>query len=240
MKTYFIICSCLFCIVMGGAWGITGDAQARRMNPEDIKKQLEESGVNADGSQTREERLEALRNQKGLPEADVDQGYGAKSNRKDASEVKIPSGTRVMVRLDESLSSAEIGEGEQFTGKLDADLVVDGVLLASSGSKVYGTIVTSTRARNVAGTSVLEFMLVGMNIDSQMRSIESNQIKVESKKSGRLHASAAIDTDEVIEFSIGEVGSGVESSGTETIAGPDKKATDRIDERRNSRRHRRD
>lgn len=144
-----------------------------------------------------------------------------------------------MVKLDKALDSKDMGEGDQFTCRLEVDLVVDSVLLAPGDSKVFGSIVTSTLARKAAGTSVLEFKLVGITIDKQMRSIESNLIRVESEKSGRLQASAGIDADTVVEFSIGEEGSDVDRYNTQTISGPDKKGTDRVDERRNSRKKRR-
>ncbi len=244
MKKCLVIYGVLCCVISAGIWSVATDAWAgRRFNSEDVQKQLESAGVNPDeirkelesgsntgGSQTREERLEALRNQNGSADSGT---YG-----KSATDVKIPTRTHVMAKLDKTLDSSEMGEGEQFTGRLQGDLVVDNFLLSSSGSKVYGTIVTSTRARNAAGTSVIEFKLVGILIDNQMRSIESSRIKVESEKSGRLQASASIEADTVIEFSIGEVGSDV--GGGETISGPDKKATDRVEERQNSRRHRRD
>lgn len=240
MRPYLILYGCLFFIMTIGISCFTLDAEARRLNPEDIQKQMEEAGVNPEDGQTREEMIEALRNQRGAVEGGAGEAYASKSKSKNASDIKIPTGTQIMVKLDKELDSSETGEGEQFTGKLEADLVVDDFQLASRGGKVFGTITQSTRARNVAGTSVLEFMLVGIMIDNQMRSIESNHVRVESKKSGRLQASASIGTDQIIDFNIGEAGSGVENSGTKTLTGPDKKATDRVGERRNSRRERRD
>ena len=244
MKKSLTIYGALIFLVSVGIFSVVSDSSAgRRFNSEDIQKQMESAGVDPDeirkelesgsstgGSQTRQERLEELRNQSG--------GETGGSYIKNASDVKIPANTQIMAKLDNTLDSSDIGEGEQFSARLQGDLVVDRVLLSSSGSKVYGTIVTSTRGRNVADTSVLEFKLVGILIDNQMRSIESSRIKVESEKSGRLQASASIDADTVVNFKIGEEGSNVD--GVETISGPDKKATDRVEERQSSRRHRRD
>lgn len=244
MKKCLAIYGTLICVMSVGLLSVSSDTWAgRRFSQEDIQKQMESAGVDPDeirnelesssstgGSQTRQERLEEMRNQNG--------GTTGGSSMKNVSDVKIPANTQVMAKLDKTLDSSDVGEGEQFSGRLQGDLVVDRVLLSSSGSKVYGTIVTSTRGRNVADTSVLEFKLVGILIDNQMRSIESSRIKVESEKSGRLQASASIDADTVVNFKIGEQGSNVD--GVEIISGPDKKATDRVEERQSSRRHRRD
>lgn len=236
MKNRLIVYGGLCLIVAAGVWSTPSEARERRFSRDDVEKELQAAGVDVDDDQSREERIQALKDERGID----DDERAEKSDRKAAADVKIPAGTRVMVTLDETLDSAKIGKGEQFTGKLKADLVVKDSLVASTGTKVYGKIVTSTRARNAFGTSVLEFKLTELMRGNQMRAIESNLTRVESEKSGRLQANAVIEADTAVEFRIGEAGSDMDPYKTQTITGPDKKAPDRVEERRNTRRGRRD
>ena len=231
---------CLFCIVSIGILTISSDAwSSRRFNQEDIQKQMGGLGASAQGEQTQQERLESLRGQRGNYNAGTNSQYVQEPKKKSAADVKIPPGTHVKVKLDKALSTSDVKEGEPFTGRLEGNLNIDSFLLASSGGKVYGTIVKSEEARNVAGTSILEFKLTGVTIDKQVRSIESNHTRVESKKSGRVQAKASIEAGKVVDFNIGELGSDIGNYGTQTIGGEDKKVSDRVEERHNSRRHRR-
>lgn len=245
MKDRLVICGCVLCVLSICFLSVTPDTQARRrfdpdqlqhakenssVNPDAIREQIEASGANRDSTLSREEQIQSLRNKNG--------NTGGRSSSMSASAIKIPSGTHIMVKLDTALDSSEMGKGEQFTAKLQGNLVVDGVLMAADGSKVYGKITESERARNTLGTSVIEFTLTGMLIENQMRSIESSHIKVESQGSGRLHTKASIDANETVEFSIGEPGSTIDT--TATISDPDKKVNDRANERHEGRRHRRE
>lgn len=235
MKNRWYVYGGLCLLVTAGLWATPSEARERGFNRADVEKNLAEAGVEVDDGQSKEDRLEALRDQHDME----DDGRSAESDQRAAADTKIPPGTRVMMALDETLDSAENGAGEQFTGKLKTKLIVDGYTLAPSGSKLYGKIITSTRARNALGTSVLEFKLTGLMIDNQLRSIDSNLIRVESDKSGRMQANASMEAGKELEFTIGEAGSDMSRYKTQTIAGPDTKAPDRVEERRGTRKGRR-
>lgn len=60
MNPHSFICGCLLVIVFAGIWNTSSDIQAREYNPEEHKKHVCESGVNAEDRQSRDERLETL------------------------------------------------------------------------------------------------------------------------------------------------------------------------------------
>ena len=50
-------------------------------------------------------------------------------------------------------------QGKRFTTTLDADLAVNGVVVARAGTKVYGRIQSAQQARRYAGQSTLDLRL---------------------------------------------------------------------------------
>jgi hypothetical protein len=74
------------------------------------------------------------------------------------SQVVVPVGTRLLVRMVDPVSSKD-SQGKRFTTTLDADLVVNGLMVAKAGTKVYGRIQAAEQARRFAGQSKLDLRL---------------------------------------------------------------------------------
>jgi hypothetical protein len=80
-------------------------------------------------------------------------------------ELVLPSGTLVMVRLTDSLSSDRNRSGDGFTAVLDQPLVAQGWVVARRGQAVLGQVAATQKAGRVQGVSQLavalnEFVLV--------------------------------------------------------------------------------
>ena len=54
--------------------------------------------------------------------------------------IRVPAGTRLLVRLAENLNSKEDTAGSRFTAILEANLEVNGRVVAPEGSTVYGRL----------------------------------------------------------------------------------------------------
>jgi hypothetical protein len=84
-----------------------------------------------------------------------------------ASAVTVPAGTRLLVRLVDPVSSKD-PQGKRFTTTLDANLTVNGTVVAKAGTKVYGRVQSAQQARRYAGQSALDLRLteiaVGPNL----------------------------------------------------------------------------
>lgn len=100
------------------------------------------------------------------------------------AEVTVPSGTVLNVRTSQVLTTDQAKTGDKFTGRLEADLVVDGVVVAPRNTQIYGTVVKAERARRVRGQSVLVIGMTDIMINGQMQKIATTTIGQEGERSG--------------------------------------------------------
>jgi hypothetical protein len=92
--------------------------------------------------------------------------------------VTLPAGTNLAIRLGETLSTDHNYTGDTFRGTLDADIVMDGFVIADKGSKVLGKIVNAERAGRIGGMADLTIALTEINTtDNQRVRIETGAIE---------------------------------------------------------------
>ena len=77
------------------------------------------------------------------------------------SSVTLPSGTMLLVRMMDSVSSHS-AQGANFTTKLEYDLVVGTTVAVKAGTVIYGKVQSSTQARRARGKSTLDIRLAQM------------------------------------------------------------------------------
>jgi hypothetical protein len=73
-----------------------------------------------------------------------------------AQPITIPAGTRLTVRLGESLGSTISQPGQTFLATLDQDVVVDGQTVVAAGTSVGGKIVSARSAGPLEGEADLQ------------------------------------------------------------------------------------
>ena len=83
--------------------------------------------------------------------------------------VTIPSGTSIMVRLQEKLSSEKNQPGDTFHATLDQAVVVDGFIIAERGARVQGRVTELDRAGKVKGRARLVLELTQLNTSDGQR-----------------------------------------------------------------------
>jgi hypothetical protein len=71
-----------------------------------------------------------------------------------AGVTSIPAGTKIMIRMKDAVSTSSHKKGATFGATLDADLVVDGAVVAPKGSVVYGVVIESRGGRAVGMQSI--------------------------------------------------------------------------------------
>ena len=91
-----------------------------------------------------------------------------------AKATGLPVGTRLLVKLMESIDTRKNKAGSRFTAKLEGKLVVDGQEMVAAGSKVYGQIVTAKRGGIGKKKPVLELKLIEISINGELRPIKTN------------------------------------------------------------------
>lgn len=83
--------------------------------------------------------------------------------------VTLDSGTKLVIRTIQALSTKDMQSGDSFRATLDAPLVRDGAIIAEKGSSVSGVIVLAQRAGHVDRHSDLQLQLKEINTTDGQR-----------------------------------------------------------------------
>jgi hypothetical protein len=122
----------------------------------------------------------------------------AEANRQQApATVTVPSGTRLVIRITDTIDSRRHQAGHRFRGQLEGALVVDGVTAARRGTIVHGRIVQARQAGRVAGSSELAIEFTDLMVDDQLYEIRTSGLQAQSgneagRTVGRTARAAAI------------------------------------------------
>lgn len=99
-----------------------------------------------------------------------------------AKSVTLPSGTMLLVRMMDGVSSRN-GPGANFTTKLEYNLVVDGTVAVPAGTVIYGKVQSATQARRAVGRSTLDIRLAQMVIKGTPAPISTTNYKAAGQAS---------------------------------------------------------
>jgi len=86
----------------------------------------------------------------------------------DKSKILVPAGTRIMVRMIDSVDSETNRVGDRFRASLETNLEQDGYILARRGTEVYGELTNVQGAGRLAGHAELRLELTGMRIHDNL------------------------------------------------------------------------
>ena len=100
----------------------------------------------------------------------------------------VPSGTALKVRLNESLSSKSNQAGDFFETVLEEDLIVDGHLLASEGSRITGMVKDAEKSGKVKGRARMSLALTEIAVGDETYDVDSNTLKFEAKSTAKRDA----------------------------------------------------
>ena len=98
--------------------------------------------------------------------------------------VTVPAGTRLLVRMIDSVDSDTNKVGDKFRTSLESDLVVDGTVVAPKGTDVYGRLSEAQEAGRIAGKSQLKLELTDILINQQLQPIVTGDYEVSGKSRG--------------------------------------------------------
>ena len=98
--------------------------------------------------------------------------------------ISVPAGTRILVRLSETLSSTNQRAGARFTGRLDTNLMAQGVVAAPRGTTVHGQLVSAQAAGRMAGGSELALELTDIVINDTAHPIMTNTYQLQGQGAG--------------------------------------------------------
>lgn len=103
--------------------------------------------------------------------------------------VTVPAGTKLLVRMRDSVDSKS-RTGDVFESTLEADLMVDGIVVAPRASRVFGRIASADAGGRAFGKARLELQLTDIEIDGALQPIVSSDFQLEGKSQGTLRNTA--------------------------------------------------
>ncbi len=92
----------------------------------------------------------------------------------------VPEGTRLMVRISDTIDSRRHGAGHRFRGQLEGALVVQGTEVAPRGAWVYGRITSARQSGRVAGSSELSLEFTDIMINNQLFAISTSSLQAQT------------------------------------------------------------
>ena len=101
-----------------------------------------------------------------------------------SSAITVPAGTRLVVRMAETVDSNRHGAGHRFRGQLEGALVVDGVTVAPRGTMVYGTVTSSQQSGRAAGRSSMAMEFTDIMIDEQLFPLATEGLAAQTASEG--------------------------------------------------------
>jgi hypothetical protein len=99
--------------------------------------------------------------------------------------VTVPAGTRLLVRMVDSVDSSKNPVGSRFTASLETNLTVGGCVVATKGSQVYGRLTQSKQAGRAVGKSQLQLELTDIVIGGTAYPVLSSDYQVSGSNSGK-------------------------------------------------------
>jgi hypothetical protein len=101
-----------------------------------------------------------------------------------SNKVTVPTGTRILVRMIDSVDSEKNHVGDRFRASLESNLEQDGYLLARRGTEVYGELANVKGAGRLAGHAELKLELTGMLIHENLVPMVTGEYELAGKGRG--------------------------------------------------------
>jgi hypothetical protein len=101
------------------------------------------------------------------------------------SRVTVPAGTRLLIRMVDSVDSNKQKAGYRFTANLETNLQAQDVVVAPRGTTVYGRLETAKSAGRLSGGSELTLELTDIVINGTAYPLMTSTYEVREKGQGK-------------------------------------------------------
>jgi hypothetical protein len=120
-------------------------------------------------------------------------------------QVTLHQGLQIAVRLNQSLSTEHLANGDSFQASLAEPLVADGLVVAERGARVTGRVVNAQKAGRFTGTSQIELALSTVQTSDGQRVALSTEPWAKHGDSSRNAGAAKIGGGAVLGAIIGAI-----------------------------------
>lgn len=101
------------------------------------------------------------------------------------TRITVPAGTRVLIRMIDSVDSSKQQAGYRFTASLETNLQAADVVVARRGTTVYGQLATAQSAGRMSGGAELTLELTDIVIDGTAYPLRTSTYEVRSQGQGK-------------------------------------------------------
>jgi hypothetical protein len=100
------------------------------------------------------------------------------------TKVTVPAGTRILVRMVDSVNSSQQKAGYRFTANLETNLEAEDVVVAPRGTTVYGHLASASSSGRFKGSSQLTLELTDIVINGTAYPLLTSTYEVEGQGEG--------------------------------------------------------
>lgn len=100
------------------------------------------------------------------------------------SQVVVPAGTPILIRMIDSLDTSKTKTGQLFSATLETNLAAGGVVVAKKGTTIHGKVTKSGNARRLTGKSELQLELKDIVINGTAHPIATSGFQSKGKSEG--------------------------------------------------------
>lgn len=105
-------------------------------------------------------------------------------NSRSRDTVKVPSGTRIMIRTIDAVDSDRNQVGDKFHASLEQPLIIDDMVVIPRGADVYGRLTQATEAGRIQGRSQLKLELTGIVVNGETIPLLTGEYSVSGSSRG--------------------------------------------------------
>jgi hypothetical protein len=109
------------------------------------------------------------------------QATGAPQNVK---RITVPAGTRILIRMIDSIDTTKQKAGFRFTASLETNLQAEDVVVAPRGTTVYGKLISAESAGRMKGSSELTLELTDIMINNTAYPLLTSTYEIKGKGEG--------------------------------------------------------
>jgi outer membrane biosynthesis protein TonB len=100
-------------------------------------------------------------------------------------DVTVPAGTTLPIRITQTLDSATTQQGDNFTGTVASDIIIDGLVVIPQGATVSGRVDAVQEAAHFKGNSLLTIELTRLKRHDESVAISTEPYSVAGKGRGK-------------------------------------------------------
>jgi hypothetical protein len=110
--------------------------------------------------------------------------YCASGAPQNVKRITVPAGTRILIRMIDSIDTTKQKVGYKFTASLETNLQAEDAVVAPRGTTVYGQLVSASSAGSMKGSSELSLELTDIMINNTAYPLLTSTYEIKGKGEG--------------------------------------------------------